>query len=209
MASRCENRPPCRYSGRPVSDSSATAASSAEAGSCGQRCRRPARSAPAPAAAGGRAGRRRAVHRQPGDRAVGLRRQLGAQRDLQIGEPVVAEGLREPQHGRRADLGAFGEPGGAGQAGARIVGEQRAADPCARPCSATASAASGPCRHGLRRSSVSSGVISGSVVIDRSCIEIGGHALRSSSGCQSRSPNPVDADHHACRRSGGPCAVPK
>jgi len=49
--------------------------------------------------------------------------------DLQVGEPVVAEGLREPQHRRRADLGAFGQPGGAGQTRARVVGEQRPADP--------------------------------------------------------------------------------
>ena len=78
-----------------------------------------------------RAGIRRAGGggRQPGDRPVGLGRQLGAQRHLQIGEPFVAKGLREPEHGRRAHFGAFGEPCGAGQPGARIVGEQRPADP--------------------------------------------------------------------------------
>ena len=88
---------------------------------------------------------------QPGDRAVRLGRQLGTQRDLQIGEPVVAERLREPQHGRRADLGAFGEPGRAGQPGARIVGEQRAADP-ALGLAQRRQRRSGPRRDGLRRS---------------------------------------------------------
>ena len=89
--------------------------------------------------------------RQPGDRAVRLGRQLGAQRDLQIGEPVVAERLREPQHGRRADLGAFGQPGRAGQPGARIVGEKRAADP-ALGLAQRRQRGPGPCRDRLRRS---------------------------------------------------------
>ena len=122
-----------------MSANSATAASSAEAGSSRQRLGGLVVLRAAPAAAGGRAGRpRQGVFGRPGDRPAGLGGQLGAQRDLQVGEPVVAERLREPQHRRRADLGAFGKPGGADQPGARDSRRAAPGPPVAPPGSASA-----------------------------------------------------------------------
>jgi hypothetical protein len=82
-ASRWENRPPCRYTARPVSESNATAASSAEDGSSASVstarsfwaracCSRPSRRPPAGGASGNRV-------IGPLDRVD----KLGAQRDLQ------------------------------------------------------------------------------------------------------------------------------
>ena len=186
MASSWEKRPPCRYSVRPVSASSATAASR------GIRQRptfyrslvlgaRLLQQAIEQAARGRRI-------RQPGDRAARPGRQLGAQRDLEIGEAVVAQRLGEPQHGRRADVGAFGQPGRTGQPGARIVREQCPADPAL-------GLAQRRQRRAGRTATVSSvtvsRLLSGSTVIDRSVIEIA-VTLSGASGCQSRSPKPVD-----------------
>ena len=129
IASRCENRPPCRYTRPP-------GVRQQRDGGLERRCRQCRQRFDGSLVLGAgllqqpveRTSCGRGI-RQPSDRPVRQGRQLGAQCDLQIGEPVVAERLREPQHGRRADLGALGQPGGAGQPGARIIGEQGPTDP--------------------------------------------------------------------------------